>query len=276
LKNIKHRYLKMTLYSVFFIIVCLIFIIPFYWMLVSSFKPSAEVFTDTLSLLPISPTLINYRNLAGIPFLRWYINSLIFVVGYVGIGLFLCSLAGFAFAKYDFKFKNIIFLLVLAAQMLPIHLQLIPLFIMLTRARLINTYIGLILPMVANPFGLFFVRQYMVSINDDILSAARVDGASEWQLFYKIMLPLSKPVLAALAILFSLFAWNDLIWPIVVMRTEEMFTLSVGLSSLIGQYRPRYSLLMAGSVLTVVPIVLLFLKMQEHFISGLTAGSIKG
>lgn len=266
----------MTLYSVFFIIVCLIFIIPFYWMLVSSFKPSAEVFTDTLSLLPISPTLINYRNLAGIPFLRWYINSLIFVVGYVGIGLFLCSLAGFAFAKYDFKFKNIIFLLVLAAQMLPIHLQLIPLFIMLTRARLINTYIGLILPMVANPFGLFFVRQYMVSINDDILSAARVDGASEWQLFYKIMLPLSKPVLAALAILFSLFAWNDLIWPIVVMRTEEMFTLSVGLSSLIGQYRPRYSLLMAGSVLTVVPIVLLFLKMQEHFISGLTAGSIKG
>ncbi len=276
MKNIKHRYLKMTLYSVFFIIVCLIFIIPFYWMLVSSFKPSAEVFTDTLSLLPISPTLINYRNLAGIPFLRWYINSLIFVVGYVGIGLFLCSLAGFAFAKYDFKFKNIIFLLVLAAQMLPIHLQLIPLFIMLTRARLINTYIGLILPMVANPFGLFFVRQYMVSINDDILSAARVDGASEWQLFYKIMLPLSKPVLAALAILFSLFAWNDLIWPIVVMRTEEMFTLSVGLSSLIGQYRPRYSLLMAGSVLTVVPIVLLFLKMQEHFISGLTAGSIKG
>ena len=276
MNSINYKYLKITLYTVFFIIVCLLFIVPFYWMLVSSFKPSTEVFIDTLRLLPKNPTLANYKELANTPFIRWYINSLVFVVGYVSIGLFLCSLAGFAFAKYDFKYKNAIFILVIAAQMLPIHLQLVPLFIMLTKARLINTYIGLILPIVANPFGLFFVRQYMSGISDDILNAARVDGASEWQLFYKIMLPISRPVLAALAILFSLFAWNDLIWPMVVMRTESMYTLSVGLSSLIGQYRPRYSLLMAGSVLTVLPIVLLFLKMQEHFISGLTAGGIKG
>ncbi len=276
MQKVKNKRLKMILYAAFFITVCLMFVTPFYWMLVSSFKPSSEIFVDSLRLLPKTPTLINYKELSSTLFLRWFINSGIFVTGYVVIGLFLCSLAGFAFSKYDFRFKNLIFILIIAAQMLPIHLLLIPLFVMLTKVGLINTYFGLILPMVANPFGLFFIRQYMDGISNDILNAARIDGASEWQLFYKIMLPLSKPALAALAILFALFAWNDLIWPLIAMRTENMFTLSVGLSSLIGQYRPRYSLLMAGSVLTVLPIVALFLKMQEHFISGLTAGSVKG
>jgi ABC-type glycerol-3-phosphate transport system permease component len=185
-------------------------------------------------------------------------------------------LAGFAFAKYNFKYKNIIFLAIIAAQMLPIHMQLVPLFVILARTNLINNYVGLILPMVANPFGLFFVRQYMVGIPDDLLNAARIDGASEWKIYYHIILPISKPVLAALAILFSLFAWNELIWPLIVMRTEGMFTLSVGLSTLVGGYNPQYGMLMAGSVLVILPILTLFLKMQEHFISGLTAGGIKG
>lgn len=261
---------------IFFIFVCLLFIIPFYWMFVSSFKPPGEIFTSSLSLLPKNPIITNYTELANTHFIRWYINSLIFAFGYIILGLFVCSLAGFAFAKYKFKYRNIIFLIIVAAQMLPIHMQLIPLFIMLTKAKIINTFAGLILPMIANPLGLFFVRQYMVGIEDDLLNAARVDGASEWQIFYRIVLPISKPVLAALAILFSIFAWNNLLWPLIVMRTEEMFTLAVGLSTLIGQYRPRYGMLMAGSVLAVLPVVILFLKMQEHFISGLTAGSIKG
>jgi ABC-type glycerol-3-phosphate transport system permease component len=245
-------------------------------MVVSSFKPSGEIFTSQLNLFPKEPILANYINLFKTPFVKWYLNSLIFAGGYVFLGLFLCSLAAFAFSKYDFKYKNIIFIVIVAAQMLPIHIQIIPLFIMLNKTSLVNTYTGLVLPMIANPMGLFFARQYMIGIEDDILNAARVDGASEWQIFYKIALPISRPMLAALAILFSIEAWNNLLWPLIVMRTEKMFTLTVGLSSLIGQYRPQYGLLMAGSFLAVLPIVLFFLKMQEHFISGLTAGSIKG
>lgn len=271
----KYKNIKIGLMITFFVFISLLFLMPIIWMILSSFKSSGELFTTGFGIELKNITLENYLDLGSIHFTRWYINSLIFAGGYIIFGVFLCSLAGFAFAKYDFKFKNTIFLIIIAAQMLPIHMQLVPLFVILARTGLINSYVGLILPMVANPFGLFFARQYMLGIPDDLLNAARIDGASEWEIYLYVVLPISKPVLAALAILFSLFAWNELIWPLVVMRTEEMFTLSVGLSTLVGGYEPRYGLLMAGSVLVIFPIITLFLLMQEHFISGLTAGSIK-
>lgn len=272
----KYDNLKGTLIICFFVIISILFLVPIIWMFISSFKTSGALFTTGFSISIKDITFQNYMDLSSVPFGHWYFNSIIFAAGYIIIGVFVCSLAGFAFSKYDFRFKNIIFLLIIAAQMLPIHMQLVPLFVMLARIGLINNYVGLIIPMVANPFGLFFVRQYMVGIEDDLINAARIDGASEWQIYCHIILPISKPVLAALAILFSLFAWNELIWPLIVMRTEEMFTLSVGLSTLVGGYNPQYGMLMAGSVLVIIPIVILFLKMQEHFISGLTAGGIKG
>ncbi len=272
----KYNSLKIGLMIIIFVFISMLFLMPILWMFISSFKTSGSLFTTGFGISLKNITLKNYHDLNSVPFGRWYINSLIFAGGYIILGVFICSLAGFAFAKYNFKFKNIIFLVIIAAQMLPIHMQLVPLFIILARTGLINKYTGLIIPMVANPFGLFFVRQYMVGIPNELLSAARIDGASEWQIYYHVILPISKPVLAALAILFSLFAWNELIWPLIVMRTEEMFTLSVGLSTLVGGYNPQYGLLMAGSVLVIFPIVALFLKMQEHFISGLTAGSVKG
>lgn len=272
----KYDRLKTGLMISFFVFIAILFLMPILWMFISSFKTSGALFTTGFGIALKDFTLKNYLDLNSVPFGRWYLNSLIFAGGYIFLGVFICSLAGLAFAKYSFRCKNIIFLAIIAAQMLPIHMQLVPLFVMLAKTGLINNYIGLIIPMVANPFGLFFVRQYMVGIPDDLINAARIDGASEWQIYCQVIMPISKPVLAALAILFSLFAWNELIWPLIVMRTEEMFTLSVGLSSLVGGYEPRYGMLMAGSVLVILPIVALFLKMQEHFISGLTAGGIKG
>ncbi len=276
MKQNKYNRLKIGLMITFFVIISLLYLMPILWMFISSFKTSGALFTTGFRLAIKDITFKNYLDLSSIPFGRWYINSLIFAGGYITFGVFICSLAGFAFAKYDFRFKNILFLIIIAAQMLPIHMQLVPLFVMLAKIGFINNYIGLILPMIANPFGLFFARQYMVGIPDDLLNAARIDGASEWQIYLHVVLPISKPVLAALTILFSLFAWNELIWPLVVMRTEEMFTLSVGLSTMVGGYEPQYGLLMAGSVLVIFPIIALFLLMQEHFISGLTAGGIKG
>jgi ABC-type glycerol-3-phosphate transport system permease component len=194
----KYDRLKTGLMISFFVFIAILFLMPILWMFISSFKTSGALFTTGFGIALKDFTLKNYLDLNSVPFGRWYLNSLIFAGGYIFLGVFICSLAGFAFAKYSFRCKNIIFLAI------------------------------------------------------------------------------SKPVLAALAILFSLFAWNELIWPLIVMRTEEMFTLSVGLSSLVGGYEPRYGMLMAGSVLVILPIVALFLKMQEHFISGLTAGGIKG
>jgi|LSQX01.3.fsa_nt_gb lactose/L-arabinose transport system permease protein len=267
---------KMGLTAVL-ICISIIFIFPFYWMLVSSFRDLGEIFTQKLTLLPKNPQLTNYvRLVTEKPFFRWYLNSLIFVVGYVAIGVFICSLGGYAFAKYRFRFQNFLFLLIIIGHMLPVHMQLIPLFIILTKTKLINTYTGLILPMTPNPMGIFLVRQYMVGLDDSLIDSARIDGASEWRIFFKIIMPVSRPVIAALAILLALFAWNDLLWPLTVMRTENMFTLSVGLASMIGLYRPEYGLVMAGSTLSVLPIVIFFLFMQRHFITGITAGSVKG
>lgn len=262
--------------TVFCLLISLLFIVPFYWMLVSSFKPSGEIFADSLSLLPKNPTLANYIGLLSKGFPRWYLNSVIFCLGYVGLGVLVNSAGGFVFAKYDFRFKNVLFLCVVLAQMLPIHMQLIPLFIMLSKFGVLNTYHGLIIPMLADPIALFFMRQNMMSIQDDLLNVARIDGASEFQLYYRIALPLSKPALAAVSVLLALFAWNDLLWPLIVMRTNDMFTLTVGLSTLVGSYRPQWGLLMAGSTAAMIPVLAFFFRMQDGFISGLTAGSIKG
>lgn len=139
-----------------------------------------------------------------------------------------------------------------------------------------NTFPGLIVPFAVNPFGVFFMRQYMLSIPSDLLDAARIDGCSEPKLFYKIALPLARPALAALTIFFAMFAWNALLWPLVVMRETVKFPLTVGIASQLGAYRPQYDLIMAGSFLATLPIIVIFFSMQKHFISGLSAGAIKG
>ena len=277
--NIKLRKRIITTSLVlFFIIVVGCFILPFVWLFVSSFKPPNQIFANVVRLIPRNPTLQNYLELfTDTIYLRWYLNSLIFAAGYILGGLFLSSMAGFAFAKYNFRFQNPLFMVVLSAYALPIHIILVPLFRLLTSINLINTFFGLILPMIVNPLGVFFMRQYMVSgISDELLDAARIDGASEFQIYYRLVIPLSKPALGALAIVYSLFAWNNLLWPLVVMRNSSKFTLTVGLNRFIGTYNMNYGLLMAGSALAIVPVVLLFWRMQDYFIAGLTAGSVKG
>lgn len=272
------RLINIISIQIFMIITAVIFIIPFYWMAISSLKPTGEIFTTGFALLPENPTLESYRKLLfERQFVRWFINSIAFAVGYVLGGVLICAGAGYSFAKFDFPFKNFLFILILGAYMLPIHMLVIPLFIMLTGFNMVNSYTGLILPMIANPLGVFFIRQYMVGgVPNELLDAGRVDGATEVSIFFRLVLPLAKPALAAIAIVFSLFAWNNLIWPLVIMRSTDMFTLTVGLSTLVGVYRPQYGVLMAGSFIAVIPVIILFIRMQEHFIAGLTAGSIKG
>lgn len=204
-------------------------------------------------------------------------NSVILTAGNTVLTLIISLLGGYALAKYNFRGKNFIFLMILSSMMLPFHLMLIPLFTTLAKYRLIDTYIGVILPFSANPMGVFFLRQFISGIDNAMLEAARIDGASELQVFSRIVVPLTRPALATLAVLFSLGMWNDLLWPLIVMRTTEHFPLAVGLTSLTSTYRPQYDVLMAGSFLSVLPIIVLYLIMQKTFTQGMAISSgIKG
>jgi ABC-type glycerol-3-phosphate transport system permease component len=199
----------------------------------------------------------------------WFINSVILAVGSTLGSMIVVTMAAYPLARIRFPFRNAIFVGILATQMLPFHLLLIPLFLLMVRVGLIDTHLGVILPLLAHPFGLFYMRQYMLGLPQEILDAARVDGASEYAVFFRVVLPMVKPALATLAILFSLESWNDLLWPLIVMRSEDNFPLPVGIQSQLGLYRPRWDLVMTASVIAVLPVVLLFLRMRHAFIGGL-------
>nr|WP_246220907.1 carbohydrate ABC transporter permease [Phytoactinopolyspora mesophila] len=178
-------------------------------------------------------------------------------------------MAAYALAKIEFPFRNTIFVGILASQMLPFHLLLIPLFMLTINLGLIDTHLGVIVPMLAHPFGLFYMRQYMLGLPQDVFDAARVDGASEYRIFFGIVVPMVKPAMATLAIIFSLEQWNDLLWPLIVMRSSENYPLAVGITTLIGLHRPRWDLVMTAAVLAVIPIMILFFLMRKQFINGL-------
>lgn len=250
--------------------VALVFLVPFYWLLISALRPANRIFADAGNFLPAAVTLENFRGLfqeTGI--VAWFTNSVILAAGSTIGSLIVVTMAAYALAKIRFPFRNTIFVGILASQMLPFHLLLIPLFILMINFSLIDTHLGVIVPMLAHPFGLFYMRQYMLGLPQEVFDAARVDGASEYRIFLQVVVPMVKPAMATLAIIFSLEQWNDLLWPLIVMRSEENFPLAVGITSLIGLYRPRWDLVMTAAVIAVVPIMVLFFLMRKQFINGL-------
>lgn len=269
------KFLVMMVLTSLFLILAALFLLPFYWMVISSLRPSDQIFSASLDLFPATITLDSYRNLfATLPYVTWYLNSLLMVTGYSILALFTCTLGGFALAKYRFPGRNFIFIGILCSQMIPFHLMIIPLFGILVKYRLIDSYTGVIIPLAAHPFGIFFMRQYMLGISNNILEAARIDGTSEYQMFGKIVLPLVKPAIGTLAIFFGMEFWNNLLWPMIVMRSETKLPLAVGIASLVGQYRPQFDLVMAASFLSVFPVLILFLFFKNKFISGISANGM--
>lgn len=266
------RILGKVVLTTLFIGLGVAFLIPFYWMVLSSIRSPERIFADSGKLFPTEVTLISYQNLfSEVAYGQWYLNSVIIAFGFATLAVTFCTLAAYPLARFEFPFRNVIFFTILASQMLPFHLLLIPLFMMMVNFKMIDTYLGVILPLAAHPFGLFYMRQYMLSLSSEILDAARVDGASEYQVFLQVVLPLVRPAIGTLFILFSLEGWNDLLWPLIVMRSDEKFTLAVGIQGLVGLYRPRWDLVMAGSFLATFPIVVLFLFMQKQFIAGVSS-----
>jgi len=250
-------------------------IIPFYWATVSSFKPRYEIF-ERPSIILRNFTLANYRQLfTETLYVRWFLNSVFIALVYTLLVLFFCSLAGFAFAKYNFFGKKVLFLIILGSMIIPIWTIVLPLFIWFSRLGLMNTYWALILPGSANAFGIFLMRQYIQGIPSEIMDSARMDGCSEFRIYLQIILPLIKPAIGALGIFAYLFSWNNFISPVIFMRTTDMYTLPIGLASFIGQKNPEYAMLMAGGIISVIPLLVIFLRLQKQLVAGLTLGAVK-
>ena len=252
-------------------------IMPFVYMVSASFKPGSELFSIPVRVFPDDLYLGNYELLFGeTSFLRWFANSVFVALARTVIAITLSLMAGYAFAKFEFRFKRPLFFLVIATLTLPLYVILVPLFSMMATLGWMDTYWALILPFTAQAIGIFLARQQLLGIPNELLEAARIDGASEWGIFTRIVVPLAQPVIAVMGILFFTASWNDYIWPLIVLTSDEKFTVSLGLPSLIGPYDQEYGAVMAGSFLGTLPIVIIFLIFQRRFIEGIMAGALKG
>lgn len=253
-------------------------IVPFLWMVLASLKTQSELLQQPPTWLPESPTTSNYERLwERLDFPRFFWNSTFIAVTITLANVIFCSMVGYALAKLRFAGRNLLFLLVLGTLLVPGSVTLVPLFVLMSRLDLVDTPWAVILPAAAGPLGVFLMRQFMLAIPDDLLEAARVDGAGEFTIFWRIVMPLSTPALAALGILTFLPAWNALLWPLVVLTSQENYTLPVALAIFArGQFQADYGLLMAGSVVLVLPVIIIFLLLQRHFTQSVTMTGIKG
>ena len=272
-----NRRLASIVVNVLLVALAVISLGPLLWMLSVSFMQTGEAGHFPPPLLPSAPTLDNYRQLfvrAGMG--RYLLNSFIVSTSVMLLSLLFNTMAGYAFAKLRFKGRDRTFRALLAALVIPAQVAMMPLFLLLKQMGLVNTYAGAMVPGLAGVFGIFLVRQYARSIPDELLDAARIDGAGEWRIYWQVVLPVLKPILVTLAIFSFLGAWNDFMWPLIVLSDQSLQTLPVALASLSREHVQDNELMMAGSVVTVLPVLLLFLSLQRYYMQGLLVGSVKG
>lgn len=252
-------------------------LLPFLWMLGASFMTAGEASTFPPRFIPRHFTLANYLLLfKRLKIANFFMNSLILSVSVSLVSLFVNSLAGYAFAKYYFRGKRIVFTVLLSSMIIPGQVTMLPVFLLLNKMGLLNTYFGIIIPGMASIFGIFLIRQYLQGIPDSLMEAARIDGAGEFHIYWRIIMPLAAPVLVTLALFTFMGTWNDFLWPLIVMSREEMYTLPVALANLVGEHAQDPELMMAGSVITILPVMVVFMVLQKYYIQGILIGGVKG
>jgi multiple sugar transport system permease protein len=258
-------------------LVALVTLFPLAWMVCASFMSPGEASSYPPPLLPRSATLANYRLLfAEHGILRQVVNSFLISIFATALSLLFNVSAGYAFAKLRFAGRDRVFRLLLGALVVPAQVAMMPLFLMLKEMGLVNSYAGALVPWLASVLGIYLVRQYALTIPDDILEAARIDGLGEVRIFAQVVLPVLKPIIVTLAVLTFLGSWNDFLWPLIVLTDHDVQTLPVALASLSREHVQDVELMMAGAVVTVLPVLLLFLALQRYYVQGLLAGSVKG
>ncbi len=268
--------IKKILINLIAFVIGLFTMIPFVWMISASFMKTGESAKYPPRFFPSEFDFSHYTFLfQNLEMSKHFFNSLILAILVTLISLLFNSMAAYAFAKFRFGVKDKLFKFLLSLMIVPGQVTMLPLFLILKQLGFINTYLGIIIPGMASVFGIFLLRQFMMSIPDSLIDAARIDGASDFKIFFKIILPLSKSVLITLGIFTFIGTWNDFLWPLIVMTDSSMYTLPVALANLMGEHTQDTELMMAGSVITILPIVILFAFVQKYYISGILVGSIK-
>jgi len=254
-------------------------LLPLYWMIIGSFKIQTNAMAVPPEFWPSAPTLENWQKLlfGRSPTWRWLLNSIAVASISAALAVLTSALAGYAFGKKDFPGRKLLFWLIIITMMLPKQISLIPLFILMRKLDWFNTYQGMIVPWIAYPFGIFLFKQYMQSIPNELIEAARIDGAGELRTFFNIVLPLSKPAIGALSIFAFVAAWNDFLWQLILVTERNMFTLPVGVSKLVSNLSNyNLGLAMAGATFAFIPMLIVFLAFQDYFVKGITLGAVKG
>lgn len=265
---------------ILFIIISVFALFPLFAIALGSLKPSTEILRFGLNL-KIQPELLSFKNYSfifsgGTDYFTWYKNSILITIISTILCLLFTSMVGYGLAVYQFKFKNLIFGLVLIVMMIPVEIIMLPLYKLTMSLGLMDTLLGAFLPFVVAPIPIFFFRQYASGLPKDLLDAARVDGCTEIGIYFRIMMPLMAPAFSSMAILQALHSWNNFLWPLIVLRSSEKLTLPIGLSTLLTPYGNNYDVLIAGSVMAIFPVLILYIFFQRYFIEGMTAGGVKG
>lgn len=263
-----------------FTVLAILVLIPFASIFLASLRPGKEIMRQGIGL-NIDPSIMsldNYRYLFSgeTKYFTWFLNSLKITAVQTFTTLFVSAFVAYGFAMYNFKCKNALFTCVLFIMMIPMEIIMLPLYQLVIKIGLMDSMWGIILPTIAGPMPIFFFRQYLSGISKEFLDAARVDGCTEFGIFFRIIMPLMKPSFASMGIFIGMNSWNSFLWPMIVLRSSGKLTLPIGLNSLITPYGNNYDVLIAGAVFSVIPIIILFLIFQKHFIAGMTAGGVKG
>ena len=266
------------------ILVCILSLIPFLWLLSTALKGTGDnIYAYPPQFIPKDFTLLNFKKvLISVPIINYVINSFIVAAFTVILNLILSALAAYPLARMNFMGKKITFFAILATIMVPFQTIMLPIYIIVLKLHLVDSYsttmgyLGMILPFAVNAFGIFLLRQAFLTIPKEIEESAVVDGCNSFQIFYKLLVPMIKPQLALLAIFTFIGSWGEFLWPSIVLTNEKLFTLPVGINNLQGVFSADYRLVAAGSIVSIIPIVVFFLALQKYFISGTTEGSVKG
>ena len=266
---------------ILFIVIGIIMIFPIYYLFMGSLQQSDTLFGSAMKLV-YDAGIMDFNNYVSIftykggIYLSWYKNSVLIAILFTVVSLFFSSMVGYGLGAYEFKFKNIIFVMVMLVMMIPLEILMLPLYKLMISFGIIDSYRGVILPFMVAPVAIFFFRQYVSGISKEFMEAARIDGCTEYGIFFKIISPVMKPAFGAMTILLAMQQWNSFMWPLIVLRSNEHFTLTIGIASLISPYSANYEVMYSGCILAILPILILFVFNQRYFISGLTAGGVKG
>jgi len=266
-----------VLHYAILLVLSLVTLLPVLWVVLSSFKPQSELFQIPLTFIPKAWTIENYvSSLAAGNFPVYFSNTVFVAVVSTFITVLVNLMAGYALAKYIFTGRNLIFTIMIATLMIPLQVIMIPIFLQLKNLGMLNSLWGIIIPPAATPTGVFLARQYLVNLPDSLIEAARIDGAKEYTIFFRLIVPMSKPIVATIAIFSFMWRWNDYLWPLIVITDNRKQTIQQALANFVGQLQINWSDLLAMTTIAIIPVIIVFLAFQRFFFSGIAAGSVKG